>query len=111
VLILSSFAQRLWNFSDGKYVKAYKGHTNTKYCIPATFSVTKEKYVVSGSEDSCVYLWDLQTRKIVQKLEGHADTVISVSCHPEQSIIASGSLGRDKSVKIWVQKEEEEQEN
>jgi WD40 repeat protein len=27
--------------------------------------------VVSGSEDSKVYIWDLQTREILQVLEGH----------------------------------------
>ena len=95
--------QRLWDFSKGKFLKTYTGHTNSKYCISATFSVTNGKYIVSGSEDNCVYLWELQSRKVVQKLEGHTDTVISVSCHPTENVIASGSLGNDKTVKIWTQ--------
>ncbi|RVW17897.1 COMPASS-like H3K4 histone methylase component WDR5A [Vitis vinifera] len=94
---------RLWNFSTGKFLKTYTGHVNSKYCISSTFSVTNGKYIVGGSEDNCVYLWELQTRKIVQKLEGHTDTVISVSCHPSQNMIASGALGSDKTVKIWTQ--------
>jgi COMPASS component SWD3 len=76
---------------------------NSKFCISSTFSVTNGKYIVSGSEDNCLYLWELQTRKIVQKLEGHTDTVISVSCHPTENMIASGALGNDKTVKIWTQ--------
>ncbi|KAG6516819.1 hypothetical protein ZIOFF_027299 [Zingiber officinale] len=84
---------RLWNFSAGKFVKTYSGHVNSKFCIPAIFSITNGNYVVSGSEDNCVYLWDLQNRKIVQKLEGHTDSVIAVSCHPSENIIASGALG------------------
>ena len=28
------------------------------------------KWIVSGSEDSSVYIWNLQTKEIVQKLEG-----------------------------------------
>jgi COMPASS component SWD3 len=95
--------QRLWNFSTGKFLKTYTGHVNTKFCISPTFSITNGKYIVGGSEDSCVYLWELQSRKIVQKLEGHTDTVISVACHPTQNIIASGALGNDKTVKIWTQ--------
>lgn len=98
--------QRLWNFSTGKFLKTYTGHDNSKYCISSTFSVTNGKYIVSGSEDNCVYLWELQTRKIVQKLEGHTDTVISVSCHPTENKIASGALGNDKTVKIWSQDED-----
>ncbi|KAH0701238.1 hypothetical protein KY284_015453 [Solanum tuberosum] len=91
---------RLWNFSTGKVLKTYTDHVNSKYCISSTFSITNGKYIVSGSEDNCVYLWELQSRKIVQKLEGHTDTVISVSCNPTQNMIASGSLGNDKTVKI-----------
>lgn len=101
------FMQRLWNFSAGKFLKTYTGHVNTKYCIPAAFSITNGKYIVSGSEDKCVYLWDLQSRRIVQKLEGHTDTVIAVSCHPKENMIASGALDNDKTVKVWVQKEED----
>ena len=101
------FMQRLWNFSAGKFLKTYTGHVNTKYCIPAAFSITNGKYIVSGSEDKCVYLWDLQSRRIVQKLEGHTDTVIAVSCHPRENMIASGALDNDKTVKVWVQKEED----
>lgn len=100
-----SVLQRLWNFPSGKFLKTYTGHTNSKYCISSTFSVTNGKYVVSGSEDNCVYFWELQSKKIVQKLEGHTDAVISVSCHPTQNMIASGALGNDKTVKIWTQED------
>nr|AAT77083.1 putative WD G-beta repeat protein [Oryza sativa Japonica Group] len=103
-------ARRLWNFSAGKFLKTYTGHVNTKYCIPAAFSITNGKYIVSGSEDKCVYIWDLQSRKILQKLEGHTDTVIAVSCHPNENMIASGGLDGDKTVKVWVQKEEDQME-
>ncbi|VAH94851.1 unnamed protein product [Triticum turgidum subsp. durum] len=104
------FMQRLWNFSAGKFLKTYTGHVNTKYCIPAAFSITNGKYIVSGSEDKCVYMWDLQSRKIVQKLEGHSDTVIAVSCHPKENMIASGALDNDKTVKVWVQKDGDQRE-
>lgn len=84
-------------------MKTYTGHANSKFCISSAFSITNGKYIVGGSEDCCVYVWELQSRKIVQKLEGHTDMVISVSCHPTESKIASGALGNDKTVKIWVQ--------
>ncbi|KAG6527059.1 hypothetical protein ZIOFF_009152 [Zingiber officinale] len=98
-----SLALKLWNFSTGKILKTYTGHVNSNFCIPSTFSITNGKYIVSGSEDNIVYLWDLQTRKVVQKLEGHTDIVIAVTCHPSENMIASGALDKDKTVKIWVQ--------
>ncbi|KAF5191679.1 Wd repeat-containing protein, partial [Thalictrum thalictroides] len=97
---------RLWNFSTGKFLKTYTGHVNSKYCISSAFSVTNGKYIVSGSEDHLVYLWDLQTKEVIQKLEGHTDTVISVACHPSENMIASGALGKDQTVKIWAQEKD-----
>ena len=29
------------------------------------------QWIVSGSEDNMVYVWNLQTKEIVQKLDGH----------------------------------------
>lgn len=95
--------QKLWNYSTGKFLKIYTGHANKVYCISSTFSVTNGKYIVSGSEDHCVYLWDLQGKNLIQKLEGHKDTVISVSCHPTENKIASAGLDNDRTIRIWAQ--------
>ncbi|KAK9190343.1 hypothetical protein WN943_018947 [Citrus x changshan-huyou] len=75
---------RLWNYSTRKILKTYSGYTNSKYCISSTFS----------------------TRKVVQKLEGHRDPVISVASHPAKNIIASGALDNDRTMKIWTQEKE-----
>ncbi|MBA0686888.1 hypothetical protein Goari_014460, partial [Gossypium aridum] len=93
---------RLWNFETGKFLKTYTGHVNSKFCISSSFSITNGKYIVSGSEDNCVYLWELQSRKVVQKLEGHTDAVISVACHPTRNMIASASLGNDKTLVVFL---------
>lgn len=37
----------------------------------AAFSTTGGQYIVSGSEDARIYIWDLQSRRLVQTLEGH----------------------------------------
>ncbi|KAJ3674632.1 hypothetical protein LUZ60_005248 [Juncus effusus] len=94
---------KLCNLANGKNLKIYTGHTNRVYCTTATFSVTAGKYIVSGSEDNCVYIYDLQGMNVLQKLEGHNDVVISVSCHPTENKIASAGLDNDRTVRIWSQ--------
>ncbi len=97
---------RLWNFQTSRCLKEYTGHQNEKYCCFSTFSLThgdgKQSVVVSGSEDGCVFLWDLQTKAIIQKLPAHSDVVLAVSCHPHVSIIATGSM--DHTITLWKDK-------
>jgi COMPASS component SWD3 len=63
---------------------------------------------VNGSEDTNVYIWDIQTQEIVQTLIGHEgkcnslDVVMCVDSHPQLSMIASGSIESDLSIKLWV---------
>ncbi|UYV73290.1 WDR5 [Cordylochernes scorpioides] len=82
-------------------LKTYEGHKNEKFCIFANFSVTGGKWIVSGSEDNLVYIWNLQTKEVVQKLVGHQDVVVCTACHPTENIIASAALELDKTIRIW----------
>jgi COMPASS component SWD3 len=98
---------RLWNVSTpSRCLRTYRGHANRRFCIFSSFSTTHTRgpFLVSGSEDKCVYLWGLQDRSFSQKLEGHTDTVLSVSCHPTERRIASGGSGLDKTVRLWESK-------
>lgn len=85
---------RLWNYQNSRCVKTYTGHSNRTYCIPACFTTTKGKYIVSGSEDGKIYIWDLQTRKISQVLEGHRGKLVAPffefadSCGPQDVVLA-----------------------
>jgi len=95
-------AIRLWDYQTTRCLKTYIGHTNSKYCVSACFSVTGGKWIVAGSEDNKAYIWDLQTREIVQVLEGHTDVVVAVATHPIQNMIATGSMDSDLGIRIWV---------
>jgi len=53
------------------------GHVNSKFCTFAAFAIAgplDRQYVVTGSEDGLVYLYGLQSRKVVQVLDCHGST-------------------------------------
>ena len=57
------------------------------------------KTLASGSSDSTIKLWDVDTGKEITTLNGHKDAIISVRFSPDGKILASG--GFDKTIKLW----------
>ncbi len=57
------------------------------------------QYVVSGSHDKTVRLWELATGKEVRRFTGHSDYVNSVAVTPDGKYVVSGSA--DKTVRLW----------
>ncbi|KAJ6623586.1 WD repeat-containing protein 5, partial [Pseudolycoriella hygida] len=91
---------QMWDISRGKCIRTYTGHRNEKYCMFTNFSVTGGLWIVSGSEDHTVYIWNLQNRKIEQRLLlPHSNAVLATTCHPYANIIASASL--DTIINFW----------
>ncbi|OAE22839.1 hypothetical protein AXG93_496s1350 [Marchantia polymorpha subsp. ruderalis] len=101
---------RCYLTQTGELYKTYKGHTNQKYCM---FSQEMaDQYIVSGSEDNYIYIWDCISEHILQKFEAHKrseDPVIAVACQVDGKcrMIASGGHLEDKTVKLWVQERQE----
>jgi len=94
---------RLWNFHKGKCLRTYSGHRNSKFCCFADFvTVGAQHMVVAGSEDGKVYMWDLQTKQLLETLNGHSDVVLGVSAHPTRELLATGGTDRDlRTIRIW----------
>ncbi|KAK5012145.1 WD domain protein, partial [Cryomyces antarcticus] len=95
---------RLWNYIEGRCVKTYQGHKNEKYSIVGAFGTYGEKddpcsFVVSGSEDGEVVMWDVSSKNVLQRMKGHEGVVLGVDAHPmEQAIV---SCGLDRTVRVW----------
>lgn len=95
---------RLWNYVEGRCVKTYQGHTNTKFSLGGSFGVYGSQdypfaFIVSGSEDGSIWFWDVKTKTVLQRLEGHEGVVLGVDTHPSAPVIVSG--GADRTVRIW----------
>ncbi|KAF9342636.1 hypothetical protein BGX26_007144, partial [Mortierella sp. AD094] len=55
--------------------------------------------IASGSDDSIVRLWDIDTGECVHTLQGHRSWVRSIAYSPKGDRIASG--GADSTVRLW----------
>jgi COMPASS component SWD3 len=58
----------LWDYSLVRCAKTYQGHENN-YCCPALIFMGDK--VICGSSDGTIFVWDLQTREILQKFKVH----------------------------------------
>ena len=55
--------------------------------------------IISGSDDKTIQIWDAQSGKLENTLEGHTSSVLSVAYSPDGMRIISGS--DDKTIRIW----------
>ncbi|EPB82929.1 glucose repression regulatory protein TUP1 [Mucor circinelloides 1006PhL] len=57
------------------------------------------RLVAAGSLDKVVRVWDAVTGQLLERLEGHKDSVYSVAFMPDGKTLVSGSL--DKTLRMW----------
>jgi WD40 repeat protein len=74
----------------------FTGHSESINCIAIT---PNGKMLVSGSEDSTLHLWNLQTGKFLARLEGHEAGVKSVAFSRDGKMLVSSSA--DHTIKLW----------
>ncbi|GAO49229.1 WD repeat-containing protein [Saitoella complicata NRRL Y-17804] len=90
----------LWDLERVRLVRKFSGQVQGKYVIRSAFGGLNEAFVISGSEDACVYVWNKEHGTLVEKLKGHVGTVNSVSWNPS-NVYMFASAGDDKTVRIW----------
>ena len=95
----------LYNLGNTKIESNYYGHTQRTMIIKCSFAGDKDQYIISGSEDSNVYLWD---RNIPGRpkyiFKEHLGIVNSVELLFNDVLL---SVSDDKSLKIWISKNDE----
>lgn len=91
---------RLMDSMDGAMLNSFIGHTNSSYRIPSIFG-SDESYVVSGSEDGRVVLWDAVTGQVRADVLAHAGKVISgLSIHAKTNQMLT--CGGDGDIVLWT---------
>ncbi|MCS7046166.1 MAG: WD40 repeat domain-containing protein, partial [Gemmataceae bacterium] len=85
--------------SETHIVATFKGHTEPVYSVAFT---PDGKYLVTGSFDNTIKLWDVGTGKEVKVYggpNGHQKMVLCVAVSPDGQFLASGSI--DNTLKLW----------
>lgn len=78
---------------------SYEGHQNSQYVVRSGMTYD-DALVASGSEDHKIYLWDMVSNQVVQKLTGHMGAVSGLVCHPEEDILLS--CASDGTIRLWT---------
>ncbi|KAF7727927.1 proteinral transcription repressor [Apophysomyces ossiformis] len=92
---------RIWSMIDGQCLHTLR-IKDMEQKDPGVTSVAISpdgRFVAAGSLDKMVRVWDAHSGVLLERLEGHKDSVYSVAFMPDGKTLVSGSL--DKTLKLW----------
>ena len=92
IIFLIYFKIYCYNFD---YLYTLEGHKSSVGCISISYD---SRYLVTGSFDTTIKIWDLNTKNIINTII-YGAIVESLSFSQDNKLLASA--GRDKKIKIW----------
>ncbi|KAJ1967920.1 hypothetical protein IWQ62_001559 [Dispira parvispora] len=78
--------------------RVYKGHSNVQTVKDVNFFGPNDEYIMSGSDDGNLFIWDKATATIKQILQGDTDVVNVLQGHPFAPYLAVSGI--DNTIKI-----------
>ncbi|XP_025017770.1 WD and tetratricopeptide repeats protein 1-like, partial [Tetranychus urticae] len=94
-----------WRARAADFKQRFCGHCNTTTDIKeANFFGRDDQYVVAGSDDGNIFIWDRKTTNIVRALKADEAVVNCLQPHPTDCLLATSGI--EKTVKLWTPKPE-----
>jgi NB-ARC domain/WD domain, G-beta repeat/APAF-1 helical domain len=81
---------------DVSLVRTLQGHSGSVYAVAVT---ADGRYVVSGSRDNTLRVWEVATGETKRTLQGHTESVSAVAATPDGRYVVSGSW--DSTLRVW----------
>jgi len=98
----SDHVARKIDLQTGKATRVYKGHsgpvTSLVFC-DKTRGSGEENFLITGSWDKTIKVWDTDTKAVLSSTVAHEDFVKTLLVVPSLGLLVSGSS--DKSVRFW----------
>ena len=85
---------------DLRFLRRLKGQRQEQFVIRSCYGGHNEQFVLSGSEDSDVYIWHRRTEQLIERISGHGKSVGSVVWNPGHDA-QWASASDDGTVRIW----------
>src|SRR3990167_8206706 len=96
---LASFAEdgclRIWNLDDLSCTQELNDHQKLTYALTIT---PDHRYLVSGSDDCTIRLWEIANGFISTVLVGHTDFVNTFAFLNKDTLLSGSD---DKTIKVW----------
>ncbi|CDK29928.1 unnamed protein product [Kuraishia capsulata CBS 1993] len=95
---------QLWDLSNYTLIRKYYGQQQARYVIRSCFGNWDESFILSGSEDGRVYIWNREFGNLIYALEGHKELVNCVDWNRNGTGYGArvfATAGDDHTVKIW----------
>ncbi|KAG1444494.1 hypothetical protein G6F56_010275 [Rhizopus delemar] len=92
---------RIWDWQNTRCLHELRINDVDQQDLGMTSVATSpdSRLVAAGSLDKVVRVWDAHTGQLLERLEGHKDSVYSVAFMPDGKTLVSGSL--DKTLRMW----------
>jgi WD40 repeat protein len=89
---------KMWLPDSMTEVRAFKGHISAVQVVTLSYDM---QYMLSGSDDGSVILWDVATGNLIQRVHNHTGAVTGVAFSPDAGEKYFYTAGEDGNIQTY----------